>query len=179
MNLPIKYDISKNMKLELNSKKISVTHDCVYKWNLKVIGYKGTDKSSYVAMIFLDNNNTEIIRRYRYITDYSGLEKEYQIISAVPYNAKNIILCYRINCEGAVPHHTIIDFYDLEQFTLLEHDKNTLESFDDVYDYVEHYKKYNLEENYWEIVGGGKNEAEYISNGEKKLNILKYFGFSN
>jgi len=46
----------------------------------------------------------------------------------------------------------------------------------DLFNYEKAFEEADLEKNWWDVVGAAKNPIEFIENGHKKLEVLKYFG---
>jgi hypothetical protein len=93
-------NIIKNEKHSYSGELFKIEPDKVYEFSANVICSKGKEKCAFLAMFFLDEN--EIVHRMKFISDFSGKETEYKIISAVPLGAKFVKLGYRINEEGAI-----------------------------------------------------------------------------
>ena len=166
------YDIPIEKTLVVNSSLYEVDPKNMYQFKVMTRAKRGNGRSAYLTIIFLDATKTEVQRRYKFITNFNDEEREYAIISGIPATTKYAVVGYRVNCEGAIPFHTIIDLPPMEDHTLDIVDNQILESHDDIYDYREHYKQYDLEKDHWTIVGGNKNEEAFKINGSNKLNKL-------
>jgi len=68
----------------------------------KVIGFKGHLYSGYFGIILLDKNNMALARRIRWLNDFSGKEKKYEIVFKTPSECTSISLIYRINNETPI-----------------------------------------------------------------------------
>ncbi len=87
-----------------------VEEEKVYEWNISVACSQGEKRSAYLVIILLDKDKKQVRRQQRFIKDFSGNPKDYSIVTQIPSGVKYAILAYRVNCEGAVPAHTIIKF---------------------------------------------------------------------
>jgi len=170
-----RYEIKPNDELKINSEIISIDPSKVYNWNFQVKGIKGSDNSAYGLIIFTDGK-MEYARRIRMIKNWSGQVTQNSIVSAVSSQAKFMRIGFRVNCQGAKPDHVIIELPSIDSHSIKEVPKDTLQSYDDLYNYENDWSRFNLDENWWSPVGGFKNEQAYNKNGILKVEILKYFG---
>ena len=108
-----------------------VEEEKVYEWNISVACSQGEKRSAYLVIILLDKDKKQERRQQRFIKDFSGNPKDYSIVTQIPSGVKYAILAYRVNCEGAVPAHTIIKFPPIKSCSL-ELSKNGLPPPDDL-----------------------------------------------
>ncbi|MCH6574818.1 MAG: sulfotransferase [Bacteroidetes bacterium] len=95
----INIKISANETYWINSEKISVEPDEQYKISSKIVGKKGIFRSCYFTVFLLDKEEKEIIRKWRWITDFSENEINYDIIFTTVPKTKYLISGYRVNLE--------------------------------------------------------------------------------
>ena len=95
-----------------------VEEEKVYEWNISVACSKGEKRSAYLVIILLDKDKKQVRRQQRFIRDFSDTPKDYSIVTQIPSGVKYAILAYRVNCEGAVPAHTIIKFPPIKSCSL-------------------------------------------------------------
>jgi len=95
-----------------NSSKIRVRGNKRYKVNTIVAGKKGHPNSAYFSAILLDENNREIGRQIRWITDFTGNPINYKLIFTTKPETKYLILGYRFNIETPVSSDLEIQFLD-------------------------------------------------------------------
>jgi len=169
------YDIPESEELKINSSPIPIEPDKVYQLMFKARGIKGNENSAYVLIIFSDDKK-EVQRRIRKIKDWSNIEHEYSIISATPFGSKQARAGFRINCQGAVPAHTVIDIPPVEELRVLEVSNDSTQTYDEHNDYTKLWEKIDLEKNYWRAVGAFNDEQKFIKDGKNKLQILKNAG---
>lgn len=124
-----RYDIAPSHEIKINSEPIPIVHTKVYEWKVKIACKKLGEKSAFIAIIFMKNQQ-EVDRRIRFITDSSGKPNEYSIVSAVPLQADHAVLSYRVNCVGAKPAHTVIELPPIEESTLRAVENSTPEDYD-------------------------------------------------
>ena len=89
--------ITREEKESYNSPDIPIKPNQKYKASATFIGKKGQEYSAYFVVIIRDSNKKEILRRIRWLNDFSGNQKKYEIIFSSPQNSKVARLGYRIN----------------------------------------------------------------------------------
>jgi 2-polyprenyl-3-methyl-5-hydroxy-6-metoxy-1,4-benzoquinol methylase len=164
-------EIPPTQELKINSPWILIDCTKVYEWKVTINSLKTGDRTAYIGILFCKNRK-EIGRRIRYIVDSSGSPKEYRIVSAVPSQADNAILAYRVNCEGSNKDNNIIGFPPMRDNVLELAERGAPQEYDDPYTYEISYKSIDLEKNHWAAVGGHATEEAFYESGREKLETL-------
>lgn len=126
------FNLSETQNLALNSSEFPVSPGKKYLANTNVTGIKGGKCSAYFSIIFLDAKGKEILRRIRWLNDFSGTPIKYFIIAKAPENAKSAVLAYRINTEIAIESEWIGSITDIEKLNLDEVSDSIAEDYDDI-----------------------------------------------
>lgn len=126
--------VLKDQALALNSSEFLVSPGKKYLAATEVIGREGSKCSAYFSIIFLDPKGKEIIRRIRWLNDFSGKPVKYSIIAEAPENAKSAVIAYRINTELAVESEWAGSFLDVEKLGLVQVGDSFEENYDDILD---------------------------------------------
>lgn len=168
--------VSEKQTINFNTGKIPINQQSVIEWKVDVIKKKGLLKSSYITLLFTDKDDNEITRRIKFITQNSDHAITMRIASAIPGNSVHVKLGYRVNTEGAIPSDVIIQLIPIGQLQPNFLPKDAKQEYDDFYDYLETWNNFDLEKNYWSVVGGHKDKEHYISAGKYKVKLLQDFG---
>jgi len=128
--------LGKNEGLLLNSKNSSLKPNKKYRVSCRVTGYKGLPHTGYFGVMIWNTNKQEIKRHIKWITDFTGVPKDYEIVFEFPSQAKSAIIGYRINEETPIISDVEIKLQDLSEVKILEADKSEPEQYDDVDKYV-------------------------------------------
>jgi len=110
-----------------NSEVFEVFEGETYEISARYKGEFGESFSAYLGIIFLDKEEKEKERRIRWLNDFSGEEKNTQIV--FKSLSKKIILIYRINIETPITSKSSFWLEPIENLTLKQ--TQTLEDFDD------------------------------------------------
>jgi len=94
--------LSKDDFFTFDSKKIEIHSNKFYSVDTIVKGILGLPYSGYFAVIMLDSNDREIERKIKWIKDFSGKNKKYQIKFYPKSKTKSVILSYRFNIETPI-----------------------------------------------------------------------------
>src|SRR5581483_485097 len=81
------------------SKALAVTPGKKYAVETKIIGISGKPFSAFFGVVLLDEYEVPLGRRVQWLNDFSGKERNYEIIFKVPEKCKSVRLLYRINKE--------------------------------------------------------------------------------
>jgi len=128
------YHLEPSDKLSQNSKLFPMHKNKFYKTEFEVAGMDGKEFCVYFGMIFLDKNGKEVLRRIRWINDFSGNSKTYEISCKSDPRAESLVLVYRINTDGCNKAKISVKLQDLESI-LFEEIEDSKEDFDELYDY--------------------------------------------
>jgi len=169
------YELSSGKKLILNSSLITLDPSKTYQWSFDIVPIYGNEKCAFAVMIFCDEMGNELERRLRFFKNFTGTQQNYFLVSRIPQNATKVILGFRINCEGAEPNDVKIKLPSFDDTSIIPID-DVPESHDGIFDYEKAFEEIDLEKNWWQVVGGNENLTNFITNGKKKLEVLKYFG---
>jgi hypothetical protein len=126
--------VSKNEYFTHDSKKTPINSNEFHSVSAGVKGITGLPYSGYFGIILLNSNNIEIGRKIRWITDFNGNEKQYQIIFSPTKETKSIILGYRFNIETPVRSDLEIEVDDLSLISPVISSEKT-EKFDEITKY--------------------------------------------
>jgi len=88
-----------------NSSSMEIKPNQRYLLKFSVSAEQGELESSYLCAIILDEKK-EISRFIRWVNDFSGVKKDYELNFRTPKNSKKIIVGYRINVE--TPNKSIV-----------------------------------------------------------------------
>lgn len=124
--------VLKDQALALNSAEFHVSPGKKYLAATDVIGREGRKCSAYFSIIYLDPEGKEIIRRIRWLNDFSGKPVKYSIIAQAPEDAKSAVIAYRINTELAVESEWAGSLLDIEKLSLVQVDDSIEENYDDM-----------------------------------------------
>lgn len=172
-------ELSKIEEYNISSISFEIDLSKKYEFSSSVICSKGEKHCGYLIMIFLDKDEKEVRRRIKFITDFSGIRKEYKIISDIPLGAKFIKIGFRINVEGAIKSDVSIQLPTISELKVEAVGKSTLEEYDDTYNYYESWKGVDLERDFYKMVGGHKTVNEFLQQGEYKVYQLTKHGFKS
>ena len=123
-------NVSRDDIITQNSSPLPVRPEQKYKASGTFVGKKGKQYSAYFSVIIHDSNKKEILRRIRWLNDFSGYKKKYEIIFSAPHNSKVAILGYRINHETPIQSDLTIHLPDKDSIMLEEVSNNLKEQFD-------------------------------------------------
>jgi hypothetical protein len=93
------HKIPREENLLINSKPIKILPNHKYKLNVPITALKGRPFSAYCAVMIRNSNNKEIARFIRWISDFSGEEKNYSIVFTAPDEASYAVIGCRVNYE--------------------------------------------------------------------------------
>lgn len=173
----LEYNLTDKEKSAPNSKRnFPVTPGQVYAAKCQAVGHKGQSYSAYFAVIFLDNNGREVMRRIRWLNDFSGRLINYEIIAAAPETASSCLIGYRINCERAVASDITLELLDLDKIYVVR-GEGMKENYDEVHDYYHMYDLVDLNEDYWTVIGANTKEA-YEKGAESIISLLRNEGLN-
>jgi len=133
-------DLNQNETLHLDSKPFTVEEGRIYEAKCQVLGTIGQKFSSYFAIIFLDKDGNEIIRRIVWINDFSGKIKEYKVRCKAEKGTRRAVVAYRVNCEEVFPSEISMKITNSESITL-ERVENMPENYDIGIHYAEWQRK--------------------------------------
>ena len=119
--------LSKSEIFTSDSKQFEIQTNRFYSIDTLVKGISGLPYSGYFAAIMLDFKKREIGRRIKWITDFSGIEKTYQIKFQPKPETKYIILSYRFNIETPVRSELKIELKDLSSISIIPNSENVEE----------------------------------------------------
>jgi len=128
-----KKSMSKNEHFSSNSSKIEVKGNQKYEIQTQVTAKKGVPYSAYFSAVMLDSGFRELARKIRWLSDFNGNRKNYELIFTTTPETKYIILSYRFNVETPVKSDLDVEFEDISTLTPLETKKE--EVFDDITKY--------------------------------------------
>jgi len=163
----LEYDLEEYKKIHLNSKTFEIESDKSYQVKILASGIHGKKYSAYFAIIFLDRNGKEIVRRLRWINDFSGKIKEYEIVCKAVKDAKKAVLSIRINDEGVFPSKISLKISDLNSVEL--HSNNDIQ---EKYDEILHYPKWQINRINYLI----ENYNQYFELSNTLVNMGALFG---
>jgi len=125
--------VSKVESFSVDSDRLSIEGNKKYKITANVVGIQGAPFCAYFTAIIIDDRNREIGRKIRWINDFSGNQKNYDLIFTTKPKAKLLILGYRLNLETPVKSDLQIQIQDPSSLTL--QDSDDAEVFDDITKY--------------------------------------------
>lgn len=172
-NNMIHYDVMNTDIIKENSKRFFATSGKMYECTFGAIGEKGHPHSVYLGLAFFDEFDNEILRRKKFVTNYSGELEQYVIRALAPINTKYCKLLYRINVEGAQKSSSTISLQYISSLKI-ETSFSMEELYDNDFDYEVEWKDFD-EKQYWKITGARSYE-EYKEMGKSKFDILKNVG---
>ena len=153
-----------------NSSEIPIKPNQKYKTTASFIGVEGKKYSAYFVVIILDSNKKEILRRIRWLNDFSGKPKEYMIIFTAPQNSKVGQIGYRINYITPFKSDFKIHLPEKTNLKLEEVSSDLKEQYDDIYfDFSKSRKLSEEEENVLEknmvwIFGSPRSGTSWLRN---------------
>lgn len=118
-----------------NSARMTVRPNQKYSIITTITGKKGVPYCAYFFVILHDSQEREIVRRIRWITDFSGRPTEYKILFSALHGTENAIVGYRINSETPVKSDVEINLPQLSLMDLKEESDDGIELFDDINEY--------------------------------------------
>lgn len=130
----IEIQLTKDQKFAHNSLEFPVLPGKKYLVMSEVIGYKGERCSAYLAIIMIDGSGKEIVRRIRWLNDFSGRPVRYTIVAEAPENAKSAVIAYRINTEIAIESEWVGSVTEIEKLNLTQVSNSLVEDYDDIMD---------------------------------------------
>jgi hypothetical protein len=117
----------------INSKPLPITPNKQYGAACKILGTKGKPLSVFFGIFILNQYGHELIRRWKWVNDFDGKEREYRIIFTAPPDAKSVVLGYRINEETISISVVDIEFQNVDTLLLEELDGTLKDSYDEVH----------------------------------------------
>ena len=81
-------DIKKDESYDSISEKIDLLPEKVYSVQTTTTGHKGISYCSYFGVILFDKNNKEIIRRIKWLNDFSGERRTHSVVFKTPKNTE-------------------------------------------------------------------------------------------
>jgi len=127
-------NVSKNQVLGINSIQFPVIPGKKYAVETTFLGIDGHPYSAYFTMIFLDKRGREILRRIRWLNNFSDEPLSYNIVSIVPEEAEHAVCAYRINTEGTLTSDWSGFLSNIETICLKEVSSEIEEIWDDLLD---------------------------------------------
>jgi len=106
------------------------------KISVPIVGIEGKPYSAYFCVILFDKNNIGMGRRIRWLNDFSGEEKNYEIIFKTPSNCTSIKFVYRINNETPVKDSCHYIIVPPEKILLQEVNDSIEEKYESPLDYI-------------------------------------------
>ena len=170
------HEVTTSEKWSWASKPIPVKKGQFYQVKCPIKGIFGKKFSSYLALILFNRKGNEIVRRIRWIDDFSGIEKVYEIIARAEGDTTYALINYVINSVECNITNVSLNLVDPNSISLNE-TTSTEESFDELYDFDLLWERTELEKNYWKIVGSN-SESEYSSIAEVEFSFLKFYGLN-
>ncbi len=130
----VKIQLTKDQIFAQNSNEIPVLPGQKYLVSSDVLGSMGKPCSAYLAIIMIDSNGKEIVRRIRWLNDFSGRPVKYTIVAEAPENAKSAVIAYRINTEIAIESEWAGSVTEIEKLNLIKVSNSLEEDYDDIMD---------------------------------------------
>jgi len=141
----------------LQSAPTSVIPGRAYRTETWVSGIEGGRYSAYFALIIMDRNGKEVLRKIRWLNDFSGKPKEYSIVAKAPSSADHVVVGYRVNVEGALRSDCTFEFLRPDAVQVVEAEDLTPELHDDIYEYLQ---ESNLEVEFPTLTPGQEEALE-------------------
>jgi len=158
-------------KLIQNSKPFPIHKNKFYKTECDAVGMDGEEFCVYFGIIFRDKNGNEVLRRIKWINDFSGNSKIYKISCKSDSRAESCVLVYRINTDGSNKGKISVKLQDL-QGLLFEETKDSKEDFDELYDYFLLWqRRKNLGKDEWER--SGQTKEQFYKGAYNHLSLLR------
>jgi len=128
-------NLRRDQSFALNSREHPVSPGKYYEVSAEATGLRGAAYCAYLAIIFVDGNGKEVVRRIRWLKDISGKPVRYSIVAAAPASAERAVLGLRFNTEHAVSAESEFVVGDIEALPLVEKEA-TEESYDALDDFL-------------------------------------------
>jgi len=124
--------ISKNDYYSQNSKSFEIEPSKKYGAIVSLRANKGLEYCAYFIIVVLDENNLEISRYIRWISDFSGEKKDYLLKFMAPEKSKFAIIGFRCNIETPLKSDLEIEIPDKNDLKLITFDISDDEVYDDI-----------------------------------------------
>lgn len=153
-----------------SANRIKVTEGKFYKTSCKAKIIEGEKFCAYFAVIMLDSNGKEILRRIRWFNELTNDFSEYPILCRAEPNAQFMVVGYFANGHGSNKSNLILDLSNLQESKIEEsEERNPI--FDELYDYKLIWSRNKgIEKNDFQRIGQTKQEFE--SGGQTILSLL-------
>lgn len=126
--------VKKEEQLFVTSDIIQVKPDTKYRVNTTVIAKNGLLYSIYFMVSLQDYHGAELTRRIRWIDDFNGSQKEYEIVFKTSAECDKIVLGFSMNMsDNWVKSDLMIKFPDPKSLSVneIEDSNNVNETYDD------------------------------------------------
>jgi len=164
-------------KMEILSKsanRTTVQEGKFYKTSCRIKGINGEEFCAYFTVIMLDIKGKEILRRIRWLNDFSGKFSTYEINCRAEPQTQFMVVGYFANGHGANKSDLILELSELQDSKIIE-TEDTKQIFDELYDYKLIWKrnKGTKKEDYEKI---GQTKKDFEEGGQAILSLLKKAG---
>jgi len=163
----LEYYVEAYEKIHVDSRTFDIESNKYYKVTALSSVTEGKKYSAYFAIIFLDGDGKEIVRRLRWINDFSGQIKEYKIVCKALKEAKKAVLSIRVNDEGVFPSKIKLKISDPNSLVLFSSNE-IQEKFDEIL----HYPDWQINRISYLI----ENYNQYFRSSNTLVNMGALFG---
>ena len=171
------YVLDYDDKLRKNSKIQKIKKNQYYQVSCFAKSIAKKKYSAYFALIFLDKNKKELLRRVRWFDNCSKEMKKYHISCRSDPRSEYACVGYRANVDGTEKTEQNLDLSSINKINILPTDIQQ-ENYDELYDYTLIWsRRKNLQSNDWDRAGQTKEQFEQ----GKKVNYkqLQIIGFTD
>ena len=170
----LEYNLDSHEKLVTSVNKTQVQEGKYYSSSCSAIGINGKEYCAYFSMILLDKDGNEILRRIRWLNDFTGIEKTYEVKCRAEPRTKYILVVYRANTDGTNTSKLNLKLSNLKNSQIIEI-SDDVQSFDELYDYrLIWSRNKNVKKDDWDGIGQTKEQFE--KGGLEILSLLKKAG---
>jgi len=124
--IPLK--LEKNQDCSYSTSKFNVISKKKYSVTTDVCGFEGTPFSAYFGVILYENEK-QLGRRIKWLNDFSGNKKKYEIIFITPTKCNSLRFIYRINKETPLQSKCSYEILPINKITL-EENSDLKENYD-------------------------------------------------
>ena len=168
------FELESEEKLNQSSKNIKIHERKYYTTSCSVIGRFGKEFCGYFGLVFKNENDNEILRRIKWINDFSKNKKKYELTCRAEPKSKFVNIIFRLNSDGSNTAKLSIDLPDVNSLVIEETDSKT-ENFDELYDYKLIWsRRKNWMKNDWSTAG--QTKEQFKSGSENYLKKLESLG---